>query len=71
MKFVEFLVSDEIQKELESYGLEEFDSTLFNPWIPELSNAESQIVPWVEEQAFFEGSECPLKFRYEEGNLYN
>jgi tungstate transport system substrate-binding protein len=71
MKFVEFLVSIDVQKELESYGLEEFGSTLFNPWVPELGNSESQIVPWVEEQAYFEGSECPPIFRYQEGKLYN
>lgn len=71
MKFVEFLVGIEIQKELESYGFEEFGSTLFNPWIPELSNPGSKIVSWVTEQAYFEGSECPPKFRYKEGNLYN
>jgi hypothetical protein len=64
-------VSDEVQKELESYGLEKFGSTLFNPWVPEMSDPRSHIVTWVEEQAYFEDYECPPKFRYQEGNLYN
>jgi tungstate transport system substrate-binding protein len=70
MKFVQFLVSDETQNMLKTYGQEEFGSTLFKPWVPELQNPGSEIVSWVEEQAFFEGSECPTQYRYQAGNLY-
>jgi len=70
MKFVQFLVSDETQNMLKTYGQEEFGSTLFKPWVPELQNPDSEIVKWVEEQAYFEGSECPTQYRHQAGNLY-
>jgi tungstate transport system substrate-binding protein len=70
MKFVQFLVSDETQTMLKTYGEEEFGSTLFKPWVPELQNPDSDIVRWVEEQAYFEGSECPTQYRHQAGNLY-
>jgi len=70
MLFVQFLVSDETQAMLETYGEEEFGSTLFKPWVPELDNPESDIVTWVEEQAYFDGSECPTQYRHQAGSLY-
>ncbi len=70
MKFVQFLVSGETQTMLETYGEEEFGSTLFKPWVPELDDPDSDIVTWVEEQAYFDGSECPTQYRHQAGNLY-
>lgn len=70
MTFVQFLVSDETQRMLETYGEEEFGETLFKPWVPELENPDSDIVRWVEEQAYFEGSECPAQYRQRAGGLY-
>jgi len=70
MKFVQFLVSDETQRMLETYGEEEFGATLFKPWVPELENPDSDIVKWVGEQAYFDGSECPAQYRRQAGNLY-
>ena len=70
MKFVQFLVSGETQTMLKTYGEEEFGSTLFKPWVPELDDPDSDIVTWVEEQAYFDGSECPTQYRHQSGNLY-
>ena len=70
MLFIQFLVSDETQAMLETYGEEEFGSTLFKPWVPELADPESDIVTWVEEQAYFDGSECPTQYRHQAGSLY-
>jgi len=70
MRFVQFLVSSETQTMLETYGEEEFGSTLFKPWVPELANPGSDIVTWVEEQAYFDGSECPTQYRHQAGSLY-
>jgi tungstate transport system substrate-binding protein len=70
MLFVQFLVSDEIQTMLESYGVDEFGSTLFKPWLPELDNPDSDIMAWVQEQAYFDGSECPTHYRHQAGSLY-
>jgi tungstate transport system substrate-binding protein len=70
MNFIEFLVSNEVQKMLIDYGKEEFGSTLFKPWIPELSYPNTSIVEWVQEYAYFQGSECPIENRYQSHNLY-
>lgn len=70
MEFVHFLISDEAQSMLETYGEEEFGSTLFNPWVPELETPDAQIVTWVKEFAYFDGYECPPEYRYQAGNLY-
>jgi tungstate transport system substrate-binding protein len=70
MLFLRFLVSDEVQEILVDYGQEEFGSTLFKPWIPELDNPNSDIVQWVEDFAYFDGSECPTIYRNQSDDLY-
>lgn len=70
MLFLRFLVSDEVQNMLVDYGQEEFGSSLFNPWIPELDNPESDIVQWVADFAYFDGTECPSIYRHQAGDLY-
>jgi tungstate transport system substrate-binding protein len=70
MLFLKFLVSDEVQNILVDYGQDDFGSTLFKPWIPELDNPDVGIVQWVEDFAYFDGSECPAVFRYQAGDLY-
>jgi len=70
MEFVRFLISYEVQSMLETYGQEEFGSTLFNPWVPELENPDAIIVEWVNEFAYFDGYECPLEYRVQTGDLY-
>ena len=70
MLFVRFVISDDTQNMLKTYGQAEYGSTLFKPWIPELANPNSQIVPWVEEYAYFDGTECPTQYRYQPGDLY-
>ncbi|MCW4014060.1 MAG: substrate-binding domain-containing protein [Candidatus Bathyarchaeota archaeon] len=70
MLFVRFLVSDEVQTMLVTYGQDEFGSTLFKPWIPELDNPDSDIVQWVEDFAYIDGTECPTQYRYQAGDLY-
>jgi tungstate transport system substrate-binding protein len=68
--FLKYLLTDEVQTLLAGYGIDEFGSTLFKPWMPELDNPESEIVQWVEEYAYFEGTECPTEYRYLSGDLY-
>ncbi len=70
MLFVRFVISDDVQNMLKTYGQDEYGSTLFKPWILELANPNSQIVQWVEEYAYFDGSECPSMYRYQPGDLY-
>ncbi|MFW6109768.1 MAG: substrate-binding domain-containing protein, partial [archaeon] len=70
MLFLRFLISEEVQSMLVTYGKEEFGSTLFMPWIFELENLDSENVQWVEETAYFDGSECPNKYRHQSEDLY-
>jgi len=70
MAFLRFLVSDEAQAMLVTYGEDEFGSTLFKPWMPELENLDSEIVVWVEEYAYIDGGECPAQYRRDAGDLY-
>ena len=70
MEFLRFLLSEEVQDMLVAFGEEEFGSTLFKPWLPELEVPESEIVGWVEEYAYIEGSECPAQYRQNAADLY-
>jgi tungstate transport system substrate-binding protein len=71
MTFLRFLLSDEAQAMLVTYGEEEFGSTLFKPWLPELENPDSEIVGWVEEFAYIDGGDCPAQYRKDAGGLYS
>jgi hypothetical protein len=71
MEFLRFLLSDEVQTMLVTYGEEDFGSTLFKPWLPELENPDSEIVSWVEEYAYIDGGECPAEYRQNAADLYN
>ncbi len=70
MEFLRFLISDEVQTMLVTYGEEGFGSTLFKPWLPELEDPDSEIVGWVEEYAYIDGSECPVEYRQNAADLY-
>jgi hypothetical protein len=71
MTFLRFLLSDEAQAMLVTYGEEEFGSTLFKPWLPELENPDSEIVSWVEEFAYIDSDDCPQQYRKNAGDLYS
>jgi tungstate transport system substrate-binding protein len=70
MLFLRFLISDKVQDMLVDYGVDEFGSSLFKPWIPELDNPSSKIVHWVQDFAYFDGTECPTNYRHQEDDLY-
>lgn len=68
--FMRFLLTEDVQEFMAGYGLEEFGSTLFKPWVPELEAPDSEVVSWIEEYAYFDGTECPQAYRYGSGDLY-
>jgi len=71
MTFIRFLLLDETQELFRTFGVEDFGEALFKPWIPlKTSNSNPELVQWIEEYAYFEGSECPTQYRYNAGNLY-
>ena len=72
MQFIEFLVSDNVQSIFADFGTEDFGRPLFNPYIPTLDDEPgSDIVEWIQEQAYFDGTECPAIYRYNAADLYS
>lgn len=72
MKFMDFLISDDCQSILADFGIEDFGRPLFNPYIPILENdSDSDLVQWIQELAYFDGTECPVSYRYNADDLYN
>ena len=70
MKFINFLVSDEIQDILADFGVDEYGLTLFNPAVKVLAeNTDSTVAEWIKQTAFMDGTECPTNKRYNAGDL--
>lgn len=71
MTFLTFLISDDIQALFRDFGVSDYGEALFKPWIPMLTSGQDpDLIQWVEDYAYFEGSECPTRFRYNAGDLY-
>ena len=71
MVFIAFLVSGEGQTLFGEYGNEVYGMSLFNPAVGLLETGSDPVtVGWIEEAAYFEGSECPLRYRKGEADFY-
>ena len=71
MKFIRFLVSDEGQNLFDIFGKTEYGQPLFKPYVKLLkTKIDSTILEWIQEVAYFDGSECPPEYRYKDGDLY-
>jgi len=71
MKFIQFLVSDEGQTIFEDFSKDTFGQPLFNPSVPLVKGgSSSELVQWIQELAYFEGTECPPQYRYQAEGLY-
>lgn len=69
MKFINFLVSDEVQHILTDFGVENFGQPLFNPAVEVLTeNTDPTVAGWIKETAFIDGTECPTNKRYNAGS---
>jgi tungstate transport system substrate-binding protein len=78
MQLIKYLVSDDGQQLFANYGSSEYGKPLFGPYLKllqsnsdPLGNDPTQLVQWISEYAFFEGSECPQQFRYQAEDLYS
>ena len=70
--FTEYLASREGQAIFESYGVDIYGSNLFNPAVELLrTGSDPTTATWIEATGFFEGSECPLEYRWGETKLYD
>jgi tungstate transport system substrate-binding protein len=71
MEFIEFLVSEEAQTLIGEYGRVDYGMNLFDPAVEVLeTDADPETAGWIVGMAFFEGYECPPRFRVGETDLY-
>jgi len=72
MKFINYVTSDEGQQLFADFGKSTFGKSLFSPYIPLVTNrSNATLLQWVQNYAFFNGTECQQDYRYKAGNLYN
>ena len=71
MEFVKYLVSPETQLFIEDFGKSTYGQSLFIGAVQPLKdNAPQPIVQWIQDAAFFSGSECPTQYRSGYPELY-
>jgi tungstate transport system substrate-binding protein len=78
MQLIRYLVSNEGQQLFADYGTSQYGKPLFGPYLKllqsksdPLGNNATQLIQWITDYAFFEGSECPQQFRYQAEGLYS
>ena len=70
--FIKYLVSDEGQSMIENYGVSEYGQSLFYGAVHVLRDEpNSQIAQWIRDYAYFNGTECPTEYRYNQNDLYS
>jgi tungstate transport system substrate-binding protein len=71
MKYIEYVVSDEGQQLFAEFGVSTFGKALFSPYIPLVTTgSNATLTTWIQDYAYFNGSECPAEYRYQAGDLY-
>jgi tungstate transport system substrate-binding protein len=78
MMLIKYLASDEGQQLFADYGTSQYGKPLFGPYLKLLQsksdpmgNDPEQLIQWISDYAFFDGSECPQQFRYQAEGLYS
>jgi tungstate transport system substrate-binding protein len=72
MDFIEYLISPHTQQLINDFGKDTYGQPLFYEAVQPLKdNAPQPIVSWIQDYAFFNGSECPPQYRNDAGDLYS
>ncbi len=72
MDFITYLTSSETQQFIEDYGKADYGQSLFYGAVQPLKNGSPQpVVGWIENAAFFNGTECPTQYRNGYSELYS
>lgn len=72
MLLIRYLVSNEGQDLFAGFGMKDYGQSLFKPYLKLIeSNGDHELVQWIEDLAFIDGSECPEQFRYQADDLYS
>jgi tungstate transport system substrate-binding protein len=71
MDFIEYLISPSTQQLINDFGKDTYGQSLFYEAVQPLKdNAPQPIVSWIQDYAFFDGSECPPQYRNGYADLY-
>ncbi|UCD26778.1 MAG: substrate-binding domain-containing protein [Candidatus Bathyarchaeota archaeon] len=69
--FIKFLISEEGQEIIASFGIEVYDQNLFYPAVSLLKQkTDPTTTQWIENYAFFDGYECPPEYWKNHPELY-
>jgi tungstate transport system substrate-binding protein len=72
MDFIEYLISPATQQLINDFGKDTYGQPLFYEAVQPLKdNAPQPIVSWIQDYAFFDGSECPPQYRNGYADLYS
>jgi len=72
MLFIRYVISDEGQELFTNYGVSTYGEALFKPYMKLIqSQSDPALIGWIQDLAFFEGSECPPQYRYNADDLYS
>lgn len=71
MDFIQYLVSPETQQLITNFGKDTYGQSLFTGAVQPLKdNMPQPLISWVQDYAFFDGSECPPQYRKDYADLY-
>jgi tungstate transport system substrate-binding protein len=72
MDFIEYLVTPETQQLIDDFGVDTYGDHLFHKAVqPLIDNTPQPLVSWIQDYAFFDGSECPPQYRNDYADLYS
>jgi tungstate transport system substrate-binding protein len=72
MKFIRYLVSDRGQEIINAFGVDEFGTHMFNSYTKLQNSLEDfETYRLIQESAFIDGMESPVRFRYQADDLYS
>jgi len=72
MLLIRYLVSNEGQDLFANFGVKDYSQPLFKPYLKLVeSNSDPELIQWIHDLAFIDGSECPDQYRYNAAGLYS
>jgi tungstate transport system substrate-binding protein len=68
--FIEYLVSEKGQLLIEEFGKEKFVESIFSSAANVIIKGSDEAAIWISDFAFLEGSECPIRYRAGQNQLF-
>jgi tungstate transport system substrate-binding protein len=71
MTFIRYLAGADGQQLFQTFGVSDYGQALFKPWIAlSKSNSDPALVQLVKDYAYIQGSDCPVAYQLNPGDLY-